>query len=85
MEELEYTSTLREDLYMRLPVEGILIPVLVQPSEIQDQPPGGEVIAVAVWDLHRAAGSFIRNEVRAPTGVAKGSDKGKRLRHTTVG
>ena len=34
---------------MRRPPEGTPIPIIVQPTEIPDGPPGGEEISVAVW------------------------------------
>ena len=40
-EGLEYTSTLREDLYRWLPLEGEPIAIMVQPVSIADGPPDG--------------------------------------------
>ena len=40
-EGLEHTSTLREDLYRRLPPEGAEILILVQPVRIAYRPPEG--------------------------------------------
>ena len=50
-EQLEHTSTLREDLYMRLPPEGEPLSILVQPVSIADGPTEGEEIAAAVRNL----------------------------------
>ena len=47
-EELEQTSTLREDLYRWHPPEREANPILVQPERITDDTPEGEEIAVVV-------------------------------------
>ena len=49
---MEYTSTLREELYRRCSPEGVPIPILVQPEEIQEEPLGGEEIEVEVQVLN---------------------------------
>ena len=46
IEVLEYTSTLREDLYRWRPPEGEEILILVQTVRIADDTPEGEVIVV---------------------------------------
>ena len=52
IEEMDHTSTLREELYRRHPPEGASILILVQTAEMEDDPPGGQDIAVEVWVLH---------------------------------
>ena len=51
-EGLEHTSTLSEDLYRRFSLEGTIILILLQPTNIPNGPPEGEEIAVSVWGLH---------------------------------
>ena len=47
-EGLEHTSTLRDNLYRRRPIEGKAIPILVQPQKIADYTMEGGEITVAV-------------------------------------
>ena len=58
-EGLDHTSTLREDIYRQRPAEGASIPILAQPAEIPDEPPGREETEVSVRGLHtgRAGGT----------------------------
>ena len=38
-EQLDQTSTLREDLYRQRPTEGESIPILIQTVSVEDKPP----------------------------------------------
>ena len=48
---LEHTSTLRDSLYSRIPLEVEAIPIIVQPARIADDTLEGEEITVLVWRL----------------------------------
>ena len=64
-EVLEHTSTLREDIYRRHPLEGEAILILVLPVSIVYRHPEGEEISVAVPRLrmvHMGGPSRIREE-----------------------
>ena len=55
---MEYTSTLREELYRRCSPEGVPIPILVQPEEIKEEPLGGEDIEVEVQGLRTGRAGY---------------------------
>ena len=71
---------------MRLPPEGTLIPILVQPADIPEKNPrGGGYRSGGEVTVHKVGGRPIRDVVRTPAGVAKGSDMGEGPRYMTVG